>query len=172
VIGIPLGLLYANTAEWLLHKHVLHGRGRDRRSFWAFHFHEHHQACWKHDFRDPNYARSLLGWHAQSKEALSLVVLAATHVPLLPVAPFFTGTVLFSAWDYYRKHKRAHLDPEWAKEHLPWHYDHHMGPNPEANWGVTHPWLDELLGTRERFLDADAHGRLEAPVRGTPAPST
>ena len=149
MIGIPLGMAYVGVGEWLIHKYVLHGWGKNKGSFWNFHWREHHRAARQHDMHDPDYERSLLGWHAQSKEALGLVGLAALHAPLAPVAPFFTGTILYAAADYYRKHKRAHLDPDWAVEHLPWHVDHHMGRNPDLNWGVTRPWVDDLLGTRE-----------------------
>ena len=38
------------------------------------------------------------------------------------------------------------------REHLPWHYDHHMGPNQEANWCVTRPWFDYVMGTREPYV--------------------
>jgi sterol desaturase/sphingolipid hydroxylase (fatty acid hydroxylase superfamily) len=31
---------------------------------------------------------------------------------------------------------------------IPWHYDHHMNANQDANWCVTKPWFDYLLGTR------------------------
>ena len=37
MIGIPVGLAVANAAEWWIHKHILHGKGRDRNSFWSFH---------------------------------------------------------------------------------------------------------------------------------------
>lgn len=153
MIGIPLGLVYANALEWGLHKYVLHGLGRNRDSFWAFHFHDHHRNARQHGFRDPDYERSLWGWHAQSKEALSLAGLALLHAPLFPVAPGFAGAALYGAVNYYRKHKRAHLDPEWGKRKLPWHWDHHMGRNPDSNWGVTRPWFDHLLGTREPMKD-------------------
>ena len=159
MIGIPLGLLYANAIEWLVHKHVLHGLGKDKRSFWAFHWFEHHGNVRRHQHRDPTYERSLLGWHAQSKEALALALGAAAHLPLLPMAPFFTLTVGWSAVDYYRKHKRSHQDPEWARQHLPWHYDHHMGPNQDANWGVTHAWFDHLMGTREPYAGTEREAR-------------
>ncbi len=153
MIGIPLGLVYANALEWTLHKYVLHGLGKKRSSFWAFHFHDHHRNARKHAFRDPDYERSLFGWHAQSKEALALLAGVATHLPLFPVAPFFTATTLYAAANYYRKHKRAHLDPEWGRTRLPWHWDHHMGRNPNMNWGVTRPWFDHILGTREPMED-------------------
>jgi sterol desaturase/sphingolipid hydroxylase (fatty acid hydroxylase superfamily) len=76
-------------------------------------------------------------------------------VPLIPVAPFFVGTMWYSAANYYVKHRRSHLDVEWAKEHLPWHYDHHMGPNQNANWCVTHPFFDHVMGTREPYLGSE-----------------
>lgn len=159
MLGIPLGLLYANATEWVVHKVVLHGAGRSRSSFWAFHWYDHHRLVRKNDHRDPHYERSVLGWHGQGKEALALAAATAAHLPLLPVAPFFVGTVVYSAANYYRKHKRSHLDPDWAREHLPWHYDHHMGPNQDANWCVTKPWMDILMGTREPYVGTAREAR-------------
>lgn len=153
LVGIALGLLYQNAGEWFVHKHVLHGAGRKRKSFWSFHWHEHHREARLHGFRDENYERPLFAWHAQSKEALALVGAGLVHLPLLPIAPFFTGAYLYGLARYYRVHKRAHQDPEWAREHLPWHYDHHMGPNQDANWCVSKPWFDQLMGTREPYVD-------------------
>ena len=46
-------------------------------------------------------------------------------------------------------------DTEWAREHLPWHYDHHMGPNQHANWCVTKPWADIVMGTREPYCGTE-----------------
>jgi len=149
MIGIPIGLIYTNAGEWLIHKHVLHGWGRDKRSFWSFHFHEHHRQSRKLGMRDPDYERPLRGWNAQTKEALGLAGLAIAHLPLLPVAPFFAGTVLYGIAHYYRAHRRAHLDPAWAEAHLPWHVDHHLGHDQDANWCVTHPWFDDWVGTRK-----------------------
>lgn len=162
MIGIPVGLLYANAGEWLIHKYVLHGRGKHRRSFWSFHFHEHHRHARAHDFFDPDYERPPLGWHAQGKELLALAGAAALHLPLLPVAPFFTGAVLYSIARYYRVHKRAHLDPAWAREHLPWHYDHHMGPDQDRNWCVTRPWFDRLMGTRDPYVGTEREAQDRA----------
>ncbi|WP_421718162.1 hypothetical protein [Algiphilus sp.] len=164
MLGIPVGLITANAVEWVVHKHVLHGWGRRRGTFWAFHFHEHHRAVREHDFRDPNYQRFPLGLHAQGKEAWALIAGSAAVAPLFPVAPFFVGTLWYSAANYYRVHKRAHQDPRWGRQHLRWHYDHHMGRNPNANWCVTRPWFDYVMGTRE-FMAADRH---ETNVLGMP----
>lgn len=159
MIGIPLALVTANAAEWWIHKHVLHGAGKKRTSFWSFHFHEHHSHARRNGMRDPDYERSPFQWNAQGKELFGLVMLAVPVLPLFPIAPFFTGTLVYCGVDYYRKHKRAHLDPEWARTHLPWHYDHHMGPDQDANWGVTHDWFDRLLGTRKPYLGTEREAR-------------
>ncbi len=155
MIGIPLGLAYTNAGEWLIHKYLLHDLGKKKTSFWSFHFHEHHKACRKNAYADPNYERSLFGWHSQSKEALGLLALGVAHAPLLPVAPFFTSTVWYGLINYYRVHKRSHEDPEWGREHVPWHYDHHMGPNQDANWCVTKPWFDKVMGTRLHYAGTE-----------------
>ena len=54
----------------------------------------------------------------------------------------------YSAGNYYYIHRRAHLEPDWAKRKIPWHYDHHMNSNQDANWCVTKPWFDYVMGTR------------------------
>jgi sterol desaturase/sphingolipid hydroxylase (fatty acid hydroxylase superfamily) len=160
MIGIALGLAASNATEWLVHKYVLHGLGRSRRSFWAFHWHAHHRNARQHAHLDPDYQRPLFqSWNGQSREAVALVAATLAVTPLLPVAPLFVGTVAYCAFDYYRKHKRAHLDPDWAREHLPWHYDHHMGPDQHANWCVTRPWFDHVMGTRVPYVGTDRERR-------------
>ena len=155
MLGIPLALAVSNIAEWVIHKHVLHGLGRSRKSFWSFHWHEHHRNARQNEFIDPDYERPVLAWNAQGKEALGLVGMALMVTPLFPVAPFFVLTSYYTSYHYYRVHKRAHQEPGWAREHLPWHYDHHMGPNQDANWCVTRPWFDMIMGTREPYAGTE-----------------
>lgn len=152
MIGIPLGLATAGVVEWLVHKHILHGTGRKRGSFWSFHWYEHHTASLKNDMMDPDYQRFPIGRHAQGKEILGICLLSLPALAIAPVMPFYSGTMLYCGFDYYRKHKRAHMDPNWAREHLPWHYDHHMGPDQDANWGVTRPWVDIIMKTRKPYV--------------------
>ena len=66
--GIVAGLLYSNASEWLVHKYLLHGLGRKKDSFYAFHWHEHHKRARKSEMRDEDYERSPFGTHAQGKE--------------------------------------------------------------------------------------------------------
>ncbi|MEM9694096.1 MAG: hypothetical protein AAGA56_16225 [Myxococcota bacterium] len=169
MLGIAVGWIASNAAEWLIHKHILHGLGKRKQSFWSFHWHEHHRASRRNGFIDDDYHRGLFGWHAQTKEALGLVGLGVAVTPLLRAFPFFVGTVYACGLNYYRVHRRAHLDPDWAREHLAWHYDHHMGPDQHANWCVTHPFFDHVMGTRKPYVgterEADDVARREAFLR-------
>ena len=151
MIGIPVGWAYAHVLEWGLHKHLMHKVGKRRGSFWSFHFHEHHRSSRMNQFHDAIYEDHPFKWNGAGKELFGLGLLSLAHLPLLPVAPFFVATVAVSGVEYYRVHKRSHNDPDWARENLPWHYDHHMGPNQDANWGVRRDWVDRLMGTREIY---------------------
>lgn len=155
VIGFVLATVYANAAEWVLHRFVLHGVGKQRGSTWAFHFHEHHRSCRRNWMIDIDYERSFWRWHAQSKEGVAIVALCVLHTPLVGVAPGFVLGVWVSGWNYYRWHRRSHEDPEWARRHLPWHFDHHMGPDQDMNWCVSWPWFDWVMGTRKSYVGSE-----------------
>ena len=146
-----LGLLYANAGEWLAHKYILHGLGKNPQSFWSYHWHEHHAVCAKNAMLDPGYQPlRLTVWNAQTKELAVLTGIMLAHLPLLMLFPAFTGALYAALLLYYYKHRKAHLDASWAKQHLPWHYDHHLG-DCAANWCITWPWFDYLMGTRVKM---------------------
>ncbi len=147
--SIPLAFFYSHIAEWVMHKYVLHGIGKKRSSFWSFHWSEHHKKARKSDFYDGDY---LNGWSGPPlREKIGLTLLVLVHSPLIMYAPLFFLTLIVSAVRYYKIHKTAHLFPSWGKKYLPWHYDHHMGKNQDANWGVTEEWVDKLLKTRIHY---------------------
>ena len=160
MIGIPIALIYSNAVEWGIHKYILHGLGKKKNNRFQFHWHEHHKNSRKNNFIDPSYKRFPFGKHPQGKELKSLVFLSIAHLPVAPIAPFFTLTALYCAANYYTSHRKSHLDLEWAKEHLPWHVDHHMGKNMEANWCVTKPWFDHIMGTRIDYSKKEKHDRF------------
>ncbi|MCA9571554.1 MAG: hypothetical protein KC656_27135 [Myxococcales bacterium] len=174
MIGIPVGLVYANASEWVIHRYILHGLGKDKKSFWAFHFHEHHRNVRRNAHYDADYEKLVLGDNPQNREILGLVILSVVHAPLLPVAPFFTCTVWYSAGYYWWVHRKSHLDPVWAREQLTWHYDHHMGPDQDANWCVTFPLFDHILGTRKPYLgtEREARDRRRQAMRASRAEAT
>lgn len=155
MIGVPIGLLTGNAIEWYVHKNILHGLGKNKDSFWRFHWKPHHNLARKNLFRDENYERSLIRsifkWDARAKEAAALFIGAAAVTPLILVFPTFTGTIWYCALNYYRVHRKSHMDTDWGKTQLPWHYDHHMGRNQDSNWCVTKPWMDLIMGTREYY---------------------
>lgn len=152
--GFIAGLAVVNAYEWFAHKYLLHGvhrKGKPRfsptpkqmESHWA-----HHREVRKQDFSDDCYVEGLDSWRTRN-EIMSLAVVAT--VLSAAAYPFSKGmalAVVYSAGNYYYVHRRSHLEPEWAKKRIPWHYDHHMNSNQDANWCVTRPWFDYVMGTR------------------------
>ncbi len=155
MIGIPLAVASFSYGEWAAHRYLLHWRGRDKRSIFAFHFHTHHQKVRRHGGYDPDFEGPVWSTPTQLGEAVGLTIIGLLHAPLLPVAPFYTVTTWYLLGKYRRDHRRCHIDPEWGRTHLPWHYDHHMGANQHRNWGVTFQWFDKLKGTREPYVGTD-----------------
>lgn len=147
VVQICLGLFYANMWEWIAHKKVFHTLGRKKKSLFSFHWHRHHKLSRRHGFHDEDYNKP---W-GSGKELLGLLFLALIHSPLLFVFPVFTCTLFYGVFNYYYKHRKGHMNPEWAKKHLRWHYEHHMGKDQNKNFCVTKPWFDWIMGTRVKY---------------------
>lgn len=149
MFGFLSGLLVANAGEWYIHKYWLHGLGKKKDSFWRFHWAIHHKTVMQEEYRDSDYEKPWwTSWNPQSKEVATLVGGAAVFTPLLPIFPGFVAGIWFSQWNYFRVHKKSHLNPEWGYKYLPWHYDHHMGQDQDKNWCVTFPLWDYVMGTR------------------------
>ncbi|MGP9833031.1 sterol desaturase family protein [Marinobacter sp. NSM] len=153
MIGFPIALIFANGFEWYAHKYILHGTPRpgqpryspipkSMKSHW-----QHHKIVRTTDYQDDGYAEGLSNWRTRD-EITSLLKLTAITSLAMPVAPFFTLGTYYAAARYFYVHRRSHLEPEWGKKAIPWHYDHHMNTNQDANWCVTRPWFDYIMGTR------------------------
>ena len=149
LLTIPLAIIYSHIAEWVIHKYILHGLGKNKKSPWAFHWHAHHNKARKNDFYDEDYLDDWAG--PPLREQIGLFFLILVHFPIVFYAPLFVVTLAIRAKNYYKIHKHAHLHPNWGKAFLRWHYDHHMGKNQDVNWGVTVEWVDKLLGTRKKY---------------------
>jgi len=91
-------------------------------------------------------------WQNETKIGVAAMVM---HAPLLLYFPAFTITVLIYAFIYLVLHRKSHQHIEFFKKWLPWHYEHHMGRNQNANWCVICPLMDHVMGTREKWLDRD-----------------
>lgn len=152
--GFVVGLVVANGFEWVAHKYILHGTHRpgqrryspvpeSMKSHW-----EHHREVRKTSFHDHGYVEGISNWRTKN-EIVSLAVVATVASGVFyPISKGMSLAAIYSAANYYYIHRRAHLEPEWAVKKIPWHYDHHMNSNQDANWCVTKPWFDYLLGTR------------------------
>lgn len=152
--GFIAGLVVANGFEWFAHKYILHGihrKGQRRyspvpdsmRSHW-----EHHREVRKTDFFDHGYVEGIKNWRTRNEIASLVIVASVFGLAFYPFSKGMTLATLYSAGNYYYIHRRAHLEPHWAMKKIPWHYDHHMNSNQDANWCVTKPWFDYVLGTR------------------------
>jgi len=128
VVEFILGILYANAGEWFFHKYVLHQFGKKAKGFWRYHLYEHHRVCNQNNMIDPGYRHiDLRSWNTQSQELFVLMMIILLHSPLFWISPLFTGAIYLSIVTYYIRHRKAHLDREWAKKNLRWHYEHHLG---------------------------------------------
>lgn len=143
--GIILGWLF----EWGAHKYLLHNF--NKKIFSYSHFSIHHQNCRKNDFYDSDYES--FPPSAMSSGLKELVLLASALVVTLPailVSSYLWLGFLVHACLYYFVHRKCHLDVEWGKKWVPWHYQHHMGKDQNCNWGVTSPFFDYVFRTRKK----------------------
>lgn len=149
LLQVAAGLVAANLIEWTTHKYVLHNMGKKRKSFWSYHWHEHHNNSRKHEFYDESYTQGFFSG-SRLKESIGILGLAALQVPFIAVAPWYVLTTFAYAGLYLWAHRKSHLDVEWGKKWLPWHYDHHMGKDQDKNWCVLFPWADWVFRTRKK----------------------
>ena len=153
IIQFMLGYCYGLFFEWWIHKNILHKYGKKMNDSFGFHYKIHHRNSRRNSFYDENYNLSLVQKYKTGgcKEDLYLLLLAIIHVPTVFIFPGFFIAVLFSTFEYYFVHKKSHIDPEWAKKFVPWHYEHHMGKNQDMNWGIRTDFFDKLFGTSTNY---------------------
>ena len=137
-----LGLFLANLLEWLVHKHLLHNMGKKKGSIFSFHWGTHHRTARKFNFLDKNISL---------REVVLVSILCLIFFPLFFILPWLYKAMFIHAIVYLEVHYYSHRNPKWGYKYLPWHYDHHMGKNQDANWCVVHPLMDYLLGTRRKY---------------------
>ncbi|WP_420429057.1 sterol desaturase family protein [Algiphilus sp.] len=148
MIGFPIGLLAANAFEWYAHKTWLHEYPAKHRNSPFFTHIRHHKRARTNAFHDEGYVNSMWRDQEMFNEKIALIGLAAATTVVAPMAPFFTLGTWYGAWKYWSVHSKCHLDPDYARNRIPWHYDHHMNASQDANWCVTRPWFDYIMGTR------------------------
>ena len=150
--SVAAGYVFAVAMEWFVHNVLFHRMGKRKGSPFSFHYADHHRAVRKLRGRDPSYEGSRFAWNAYGRELLGILVGALLVSPVALVAPLFWLSAVLSGVHYHVVHTRSHLDLRWCRDHLRWHWDHHMGTNQDVNWGVTNEWFDRLMGTREPWF--------------------
>ena len=144
--GVILGFLYANFLDWGVHILLHKPRGKSR---FKFHW-KHHKVARKHKNLDPDYSKKLI-----HNETWLTTVGVLLHVPLLWIFPYFAATAIMYGITYMFLHRMSHTYVDSFKRWMPWHYEHHMGKNQNANWCVICPLMDHIMGTREKWLNKD-----------------
>lgn len=142
LLQFGLGWFYGHIFEYVAHKHLLHGHKRFKKLF-KNHFKRHHGISRKNEMYDTSYENLF----SSKFEITSLTLALIIHFPILYFAPWFFAAIVWSVLSYYVLHKLSHINTEWGRKWLPWHYEHHMGKNQHLNWGVRLPIIDKLLRT-------------------------
>jgi sterol desaturase/sphingolipid hydroxylase (fatty acid hydroxylase superfamily) len=142
LLQIFLAWFYSHVFEYVAHKYLLHNHKKFRFAF-KNHFGKHHKISRKNEMRDSAYESIL----SSRFEIYSLLGASLIHFPAALFFPFAYLTLLLCLINYYILHRKSHLDVEWSKKWLPWHYAHHMGKDQHKNWGVRLPVVDMILKT-------------------------
>ena len=143
-LQLLLGVLIANLYEWAIHRYLLHGLGTSKRSIWHFNW-DHHNIARTNEGYDETFLNK-----GYWKERLSLLFLALLNSPIAFYYPWMAATMGVYLVAYYFIHVKSHLDPQWARKWVPWHWDHHMGKNQNKNWCIVMPLCDHIFRTREK----------------------
>ena len=131
---ILIAWIYSHFLEYYTHK-LLH-KFNKKGQLLAFHMRDHHVRAKRQQMID----------HPSKREAFSLILLTAVHVPLFYIAPIAFITLVCCALRYLYVHNKSHSNILWGYKNVPWHINHHLG-NQQANWGVRSNWVDKLMGT-------------------------
>lgn len=154
LLQFAAGYLYVKAVENLAHKYLLHDLGKNKESFWSFHFHDHHKAAIKYGMLDPAYFEPWWLNSSRAKEVGSLVGSLGVHLPLAKKYPYFVAGIGVGIAEYYYKHKKSHTVPDWAFDHMQNHVKHHL-LDQNKYWGVTSGLIDKLAGTAPKVSEEE-----------------
>lgn len=136
------GTCYSLLFEYLAHKYILHNYKHFKFAF-RNHFKIHHGNSRKNRMYDEGYEGIISSYF----EVVALLVIAIVHLPIIFLSSIFYFSLIVNMVHYYHVHRKSHIDVEWGKKNLPWHYAHHMGKNQNINWGVRSPIVDVIART-------------------------
>lgn len=149
-----VALIVQNISEWFVHKHILHEMGKNKKSFFHYHW-EHHNRCRKNRNEDYEYFDFWEYGIVSPMIKKELWLMAGMSVAFFLPLYFFVWKMLAFAsvsviWGYFFFHAYSHINVRFGRKYMRHHYDHHMGPDQNQNWCVTFPWFDWIMKTRYR----------------------
>jgi len=142
--------VFSNLVEWLTHKYILHGLGKNKKSWFHFHW-QHHHISKKHNFIDEDYKLGFLKSSSFRREVFSLIGILILNFWILFIWPLVFYFCIFFTVLYFFCHAYSHINPDWCKKYLKHHWQHHMGKNQDLNFCVTFPLWDHILKTRKYY---------------------
>ncbi len=141
VILVAVGFLYFSFLEYCIHRWIVHPLSKKHYSFFKLHLFNHHRIAKNEAMIDADY----------SNDNKFIIGIMFFHMPMIIISSTLLFGIIIYTIVYSIMHQRCHSIPGWARRHAPWHYDHHMGPNHDANWGTVIPLWDALLCTRSHY---------------------
>ena len=132
--------------EWFAHRYILHNFKYP--IFSKYHFGRHHRRARQNRHIDSDYQNfPPKSWSSGFHEIAGICTILIVVLPTVFISPWLWYFLCVHGFCYYYLHRKSHLNSEWAKKWLPWHWRHHMGKDQNANWGVTTPLFDYVFGT-------------------------
>ena len=138
----PLGWVTWQLMEYFIHKIVFHFEGNAPVISWVRDTHSYH-----HKYPDDD-GRLVMPLGASIP--LAAAIAGLLWIPHLPSAmvPFWVGIVCGYMWYdfmHWSTHFRKPLT-EWGRRLRSHHMAHHFADT-EMNYGISHKWIDRVLGT-------------------------
>ena len=143
IVLFALGILYANTFEYAVHRYLFHEFGKKKDSLFSFHLREHHLTARHNDFFDSKISKV---------EMIGIPFILLAHLPIAFFSPFFYSALVAYGVLFILIHNFVHRYPAVAKKVFWWHWNHHMR-NQNKSWGVVLPIMDLLSGTLQKRVD-------------------
>jgi len=148
-LQVFIAWIYGYILEYSIHRWILHNKSKYTK--WAYynHFICHHGKCRKNNMIESKYNENKTILNFEIKFG---IVLSIVHIPILILFPFSYIVLILSMVSYYYHHRSTHINVLTSRKNMSWHYDHHMGPNQNFNFGIRSDIIDRLLGTRKYYV--------------------
>lgn len=143
LVFLPLGWVTWQLMEYFIHKHIFHWEGNGPFTRWL------HQILHGYHHQYPDDAQRLVMPIGASLPMAALIgaVLWLLQAPGQTI-PYFVGLVsgyLFYDFMHWSTHYRKPLTA-WGKLIRSHHMSHHFADT-ESNYGISHRWIDIVMGT-------------------------